>query len=199
MEIQDSLTHASIAEGINSENGQNDPRPRDLEETLSVSSEASAGTAVTQQLVPPRCSVIVETKETAYGSMDTAEFIQAVFAQQSLDDLAKTVQRRLATSQDDAPLDAGSKDKSGDDWPGRHMWRINNDDHLLYNGHIYVADNAGLQTEVISRYHNDEFAGHFGHKRTAELAQQHYDWPGSSGSIKKYCRNCVPCQKGKSV
>ena len=79
------------------------------------------------------------------------------------------------------------------------MWRVSSDNHLLYNECVYVVNDASLQTQVISRYHNDEFAGHFSHKRTAELTQWHYNWLGLSSLIKEYCKNCIPCQKGKST
>ncbi|SLM39997.1 hypothetical protein LPUS_10664 [Lasallia pustulata] len=43
------------------------------------------------------------------------------------------------------------------------------DDVVYYNGKIYVLQNTALRNAVISRYHDDIFAGHFGKSRTAKL------------------------------
>ena len=49
------------------------------------------------------------------------------------------------------------------------MWKINGENCLLYAGHLYVAADTSLCTEIIRRYHDDEFAGHFEYKQTVEL------------------------------
>ena len=50
---------------------------------------------------------------------------------------------------------------------------------------------------VISQYHNDIFAGHFGKLRTAKLMRWTYDWPGAIRDVQRYCHNCVKYQKAK--
>ena len=55
------------------------------------------------------------------------------------------------------------------------MWRIDSDNHLLYTDHLYVAAETSLCTEIIKRYHNDKFAGHFEYKQTVELTQHSYN------------------------
>ena len=197
--VWDSQTHVSSTENINSKNEQNNSKLKSMKETLSRVSETSADTAEMQQLIPLCLLKRIEMRETAYRSIDTAEFVQTVIAWQSLDNLAKTVQRRLATSQDNASLNTESKDKNRNEWLRRHMWKVNDDNHLLYNECVYMVNDASLQTQVISRYHDDEFINYFSHKRTAELTQWHYDWLKLSSLIKEYCKNCISCQKEKST
>ena len=72
------------------------------------------------------------------------------------------------------------------------------DDVVHYNSKVYVLQNPTLHNVVISQYHDDVFAGHFGKSRTAELMQQSYDWPGAVRDVQCYCYDCVECQKVKS-
>ena len=130
--------------------------------------------------------------------MNAAELTQAILAKKSQDELAKKVWQRLATFRDSAPLDAELKDNSTDSWPGSHMWKIDSENCLLYTDHLYVAADTSLCTEIIRRYHDDEFAGHFEYKQTVELTWYSYNWSGSSKDIKVYCRHCILCQKGKA-
>ena len=196
--IQDPKLRALLPEEGWCENRQDNSSPQDVEETLDGGQEAHADTAVTQQLVSPCDLTSLNMGRTAYKSMNTAELTQAILAKKSQDELAKEVQQRLATFRDSAPLDAGLKDNNTDSWPGSHMWQIDAENHLLYAGHLYVAAETNLCTEIIRRYHDDEFAGHFGYKQTVKLTQRSYDWPGSSRDIKTYCKHCIPCQKGKA-
>ena len=53
------------------------------------------------------------------------------------------------------------------------------DDVVYYDGQIYIPQNTALRNAVISRCHDDIFAGHFGKSRTAELIPQMHDWPGA--------------------
>ena len=197
-EIQDPNLCALLPEKGWCEYRRDNPSPQGMEKTLDRDQETSAGTAVAQQLVPPRESTPHDTGRTAYRSMDAAELTQAILAKESQDELAKKVQQRLATFRDSALLDAGLKDNSTDSWSGSHMWKIDGENRLLYAGHLYVAADTSLRTEIIRRYHDDEFAGHFGYKQTVELTRHSYNWPGSSKDIKVYCRHCIPCQKGKA-
>ncbi|KAA6410495.1 MAG: gag-pol poly [Lasallia pustulata] len=71
------------------------------------------------------------------------------------------------------------------------------DDVIYYDSKIYVPQNTALRNVVISRYHDDIFASHFGKSRTAELMRQTHDWPGAVRDVRCYCHDCVKCQKAK--
>ncbi|KAA6409288.1 MAG: hypothetical protein FRX48_06841 [Lasallia pustulata] len=71
------------------------------------------------------------------------------------------------------------------------------DNIIYYDGKIYILQNTALRNAVISRYHNNIFAGHFGKSRTAKLMQQTHDWPGAVRDVQRYCHNYVKCQKAK--
>ncbi|SLM38090.1 gag polymerase env [Lasallia pustulata] len=53
------------------------------------------------------------------------------------------------------------------------------DNVVYYNGKIYILQNTALRNAVISQYHDDLFAGHFGK------------------DVQCYCHNCVKYQKAK--
>ena len=180
------------------ENRQNNSSLQDMKKTLNRDQEMSADTAVAQQLISSHELTSHDTERMAYRSMNTAELTQTILAKKSQDKLAKKVQQRLAIFRDSAPLDAESKDNSTDSWPESHMWKIDDENCLLYADHLYVTADTSLCTEIIRRYHDDEFAEHFEYKQTVELTQCSYNWSGSSKDIKVYCRHCILCQKDKA-
>ena len=163
-------------------------------------------------------------KITAYTRMSIEQLECAIRTEQSYDDAVRRVRQGLATSLEDRNNLAGPEmanmvsnetnmatimatdaslevatasspipTKMADIW--RQWQEI--DDVVHYNGKIYVPQNTALRTAVISQFHDDVFAGHFGKSRTAELMRRLYDWPGAVRDIQHYCHDCVKCQKAK--
>ena len=56
-----------------------------------------------------------------------------------------------------------------------------------------------IQTELISRYHDDPLAGHFGNKKTCKLLTQKYHWPTFCFDVKAYVKGCNVCLASKAV
>ena len=66
-------------------------------------------------------------------------------------------------------------------------WR---DEHLWYEEKIWVPENEGLRTTIISRCHDNPLAGHGGTAKTTELITRQYYWPMMRETIKQYIKNC---------
>ena len=130
-------------------------------------------------------------KATAYTSMSIKELKCAICAKQSHNSLVQRVQQGLATPIEDRPNLAGPDTANA--VPGTanmatnmaatmasiwSQWQEIND-VVYYNGKIYVPQNTALRNAVISQYHDNIFASHFGKLRTAELMRQIHDWPGA--------------------
>ena len=113
--------------------------------------------------------------------MSIKELERAIYTEQSHDSLVRRVRQGLATPIEDRPNLAGPEMANA--VPGTanmatnmaatmasiwSQWQEIND-VVYYNGKIYVLQNTALRNAVISRYHDDIFAGHFGKSRTAEL------------------------------
>ena len=56
-----------------------------------------------------------------------------------------------------------------------------------------------VYSKLISKYHNDFLAGHFGVKKTRELISQKYYWPSMRNDIKFYVKGCNVCLTSKTV
>ena len=56
-----------------------------------------------------------------------------------------------------------------------------------------------IQTELISRHHNDLLASHFGMKKTWELLPRKYYWQTLRHDVKDYVRGCNICLALKAV
>ena len=68
---------------------------------------------------------------------------------------------------------------------------------LHYQGLPYIL--KIIRTELISRYHNDLSACHFGIKKTHEVVARKYYWPMLCHNIKNYMKGCDVCLALKTV
>jgi Reverse transcriptase (RNA-dependent DNA polymerase)/RNase H-like domain found in reverse transcriptase/Integrase zinc binding domain len=76
------------------------------------------------------------------------------------------------------------------------QWRLE-DKLLYYRERLYVPMRHGLRTAVIGRYHDELLAGHWDKRRTTELVRRTFDWPGLYRDVRRYCHECIECQKAK--
>ena len=68
---------------------------------------------------------------------------------------------------------------------------------LHHRGILFVP--KALQTELISRHHNDPLAGHFCIKKTHELLARKYLRPSLRHDVQAYVRGCDVCLASKAV
>ena len=68
---------------------------------------------------------------------------------------------------------------------------------LHYQGLSYVPEI--IQTELISRNHDDPLAGHFGIDKLHELIARKYHWPTLRHDVKDYVKGCNVCLALKAV
>ena len=68
---------------------------------------------------------------------------------------------------------------------------------LHHQGLSFVSE--AIQTELISRYHNDSLIGHFGIDKTGELVGQKYYWPSLRRDVESYDQGCDVCLALKAV
>ena len=68
---------------------------------------------------------------------------------------------------------------------------------MLYKaGLLWVSE--ALQTEVLQEVHDQPASGHPGVARTVSMLKRHFYWSGCTADIKRYVRNCHPCQRSKA-
>ena len=68
---------------------------------------------------------------------------------------------------------------------------------LYYQGLPFVSE--AIQTEIISRHHNDPPAEHFGINKTKDFIGQKYYWPSLQKDIEAYVKGCGVCLGSKAV
>ena len=56
-----------------------------------------------------------------------------------------------------------------------------------------------IQTELISRHHNDPLARHFGIDKSRELIGRKYSWPSLRKDVEAYVKGCDVCLASKAV
>ena len=70
---------------------------------------------------------------------------------------------------------------------GKDNWKDING-ILHYQGLSYVTEI--IQTELISRHHNNSWVGHFGIEKTSKLVGRKYYWPLLSHDVKDHIKGC---------
>ena len=73
------------------------------------------------------------------------------------------------------------------------------DEHLWYQGKIWILNDEELRTSLIHKNHDNPLAGHGGTAKTTELVSRQYYWPGLRETGKLYVKNCDICQRSKVV
>ena len=68
---------------------------------------------------------------------------------------------------------------------------------LHHQGLLY--DPEIIQTELISRHHNDPLARHFGIEKTWELVTRKYHWPTLRHDVETYVKGCDVCLASKAM
>ena len=79
---------------------------------------------------------------------------------------------------------------------GLFQWK---DEHLWYQGKIWIPNDEGLKTSLIRKCHDDTLAGHGGTAKTTELVSRQYYWPRMRETIKRYVKNRNMCERSKVV
>ena len=91
-----------------------------------------------------------------------------------------------------------AKDKQAQKTKAKYSEGWDNIDGVLhYQGLPYVS--KIIRTELISRYHDNPLAGHFGIKKTHELIAQKYYWPTLRCDVEDYVSGCDVCLALKAV
>ena len=66
---------------------------------------------------------------------------------------------------------------------------------LRRNGKVFVP--TAMRKDLLSRYHDDPSAGHWGDRKTLHLLQKCFYWPGMRTDTKAYVASCLTCGKVK--
>ena len=71
-------------------------------------------------------------------------------------------------------------------------------DRVLHQQGLPFVPEA-IRIELISRYHDDPLAGHFGIEKTRELLAWKYYWPTLRHDVEAYVKGCDVCLASKAV
>lgn len=62
--------------------------------------------------------------------------------------------------------------------------------YVTFQGRLIVPDFDNLRTKIIRDVHGTQVTAHPGRKKTKELVQERYWWPGISSDVTRYVSNC---------
>ena len=72
---------------------------------------------------------------------------------------------------------------------------------LIYRdntGRVYVPDDNGLKTRILSECHDNSIAGHVGVAKTVSSVTRQFYWPRLHADVHDYVTSCLRCQENKA-
>ena len=70
-------------------------------------------------------------------------------------------------------------------------------DRVEFHGRLWIPLSDDLRRRVIEEHHNPPLIGHPGNAGTYSLIAKHFYWPKMMGDVRRFVRNCHPCQRSK--
>jgi hypothetical protein len=70
---------------------------------------------------------------------------------------------------------------------------------LLRSGKIYVPDHDSLRLDILRSNHDHKLRGHPGIRKTTQLINRLFFWPGLRKDVTAYVRGCHTCARAKPV
>jgi len=133
---------------------------------------------------------IPETEEIRLDILETTEFREKeegeIQKANNVEDEIQSIKRNL---------EEGKKEMKGIAL-GLCQWK---DGLLWYQGKIWIPNDEGIRTTLITKHHEPPQAGHGGTAKTTELISRRYYWPKIREDIKRFIKNCDTCQRTKVV
>ena len=70
---------------------------------------------------------------------------------------------------------------------------------LMYKDRIELSKTSKLIPTILHTYHDSVFGGHSGFLRTYKRMAAELHWEGMKQEVKKYCEECMICQRNKTL
>ncbi|KAL0374148.1 UNVERIFIED_CONTAM: Transposon Ty3-I Gag-Pol polyprotein [Sesamum radiatum] len=68
---------------------------------------------------------------------------------------------------------------------------------VLYDNRLYIPEQTGLRTLLLSEFHCSAVGGHSGTSATFNRLASSFYWPKMKSDVKAFVRCCLPCQHNK--
>lgn len=121
---------------------------------------------------------------------------------QSEDKAIKTIRDLMLTSGErptivnpDKELDILMKQWSVLEIKNKVLYRKWENDDKSINLQLIIP--KSIRKEIMIQLHNSRLAGHLGREKTLQKIQSRFYWPGMSTDVRRWCLNCMFCQKRK--
>jgi hypothetical protein len=75
------------------------------------------------------------------------------------------------------------------------VWTVDPKGILRFKGRLLIPAGEDLKQKIISLYHDDPLAGHFGANRTETLLKRKFHWPNMHTDVVDFVRSCHVCQR----
>ncbi|GFG20831.1 RNA-directed DNA polymerase (Reverse transcriptase) [Aspergillus udagawae] len=126
----------------------------------------------------PRALIECATQKENVYEHETTEDLKSFIKRIQTEDIE--AQRRIAAVKQDAT--------------GQKYWNIDSEDLLRFKGKLFVPNAERLRNRLISIYHDEPLAGHFGRNRTEALLRQKFHWTNLQNDVESYIKECPICQ-----
>ena len=70
---------------------------------------------------------------------------------------------------------------------------------IRFKDRIWVGDNSGLQTKIITALHSSAVGGHSGQRATYQRVKRMFYWKGLKQQVETFIQQCAVCQHAKHL
>ena len=70
---------------------------------------------------------------------------------------------------------------------------------LMYKGRMELSKTSRVIPTILHTYHDSVFGGHSGFLQTYKRMAAELHWEGMKKEVKKYCEECMICQRDKTL
>ena len=90
----------------------------------------------------------------------------------------------------------GELEEKGEQQPSKYSMKQG---MLMYKNRMVISKTSKLIAMILHTFHNSVFGGHSGFLRTYKRLTGELYWEGMKQYVKKYCEECMICQRNKTL
>jgi hypothetical protein len=133
------------------------------------------------------CKSLARDQRNPVALVQTACVSEKVYSAEANEDLRKLI-LRIQLNDNDC-----KEHRLSDSLAKSKVWTVDPEGTLRFKGRLFIPAGEDLRQRIMSLYHDDPLAGHFGPTRTETLLKRKFHWPNIYTDIIDFVRKCPIC------
>ena len=135
------------------------------------------------------CKSLARDQRNPVASVQAACASEKVYSAEANEDLRKLI-LRIQLNDNDC-----KERRLSDSLAKSKVWTVDPEGALRFKSRLFIPAGEDLRQRIMSLYHDDPLAGHFGPTRTETLLKRKFHWPNMHADIIDFVHKCPVCQR----